>query len=136
VRADKSLEAKDGHDGTWVAHPGLVPLAREVFDAVLRGPNQIDEKRRAVVVVAEDLLRLPQGARTEEGLRHNVRVGVQYLEAWLRGSGCVPLYHLMEDAATAEISRTQVWQGLRHGARLAAGRPVTLPVVGATAGQE
>jgi len=126
VRADKVLEAKDGHDGTWVAHPGLVPLAREVFDAVLRGPNQIDEKRRAVVVVAEDLLRLPQGTRTEEGLRHNVRVGVQYLEAWLRGSGCVPLDHLMEDAATAEISRTQVWQWIHHGARLSDGTPVNV----------
>jgi len=127
VRADKSLEAKDGHDGTWVAHPGLVPLAREVFDAVLRGPNQIEEKRRAVVVVAEDLLRLPQGTRTEEGLRHNVRVGVQYLEAWLRGSGCVPLYHLMEDAATAEISRTQVWQWIHHGSSLSDGTPVNVP---------
>ena len=126
VRADKSLEAKDGHDGTWVAHPGLVPLAREVFDEVLRGPNQIDVKRRAVVVVAEDLLRLPQGTRTEEGLRLNVRVGVQYLEAWLRGSGCVPLYHLMEDTATAEISRTQVWQWIHHGASLSDGTPVSL----------
>ena len=126
VRVDKSLEAKDGHDGTWVAHPGLVPVAREVFDAVLQGPNQIDKKRRAVVVVAEDFLRLPQGTRTEEGLRHNVRVGVQYLEAWLRGTGCVPLYHLMEDAATAEISRTQVWQWIHHGACLSDGRPVSL----------
>ena len=125
VRADKSLEAKDGHDGTWVAHPGLVPLAREVFDAVLRGPNQIDEKRRAVVVMAEDLLRPPQGTRTEDGLRHNIRVGVQYLEAWLRGTGCVPLYNLMEDAATAEISRTQVWQWMHHGARLSDGTPVS-----------
>ena len=126
VRADKWLEAKDGHDGTWVAHPGLVPVAREVFDTVLQGPNQIHEKRRAVIVVAEDLLRLPQGTRTEEGLRHNVRVGVQYLEAWLRGTGCVPLYHLMEDAATAEISRTQVWQWIHHGASLSEGRPLSL----------
>ena len=126
VRADKWLEAKDGHDGTWVAHPGLVPVAREVFDTVLQGPNQIHEKRRAVIVVAEDLLRPPQGTRTEEGLRHNVRVGVQYLEAWLRGTGCVPLYHLMEDAATAEISRTQVWQWIHHGASLSEGRPLSL----------
>src|SRR6266446_1200219 len=124
VRADKWLEAKAGHDGTWVAHPGLVPLAREVFDPFLQGPNQIHEKRRAVVVVAEDLLRPPQGTRTEGGLRHNARVGVQYLEAWLRGTGCVPLYHLMEDAATAEISRTQVWQWIHHGAPLSDGRPV------------
>ena len=126
VRIDKSREAKDGHDGTWVAHPGLIPLTREVFDAFLRGPNQIDEKRRAVVVVAEDLLQPPQGTRTEEGLRHNVRVGVQYLEAWLGGTGCVPLYHLMEDAATAEISRTQVWQWIHHGASLSDGRRVSL----------
>ena len=126
VRADKWLEAKDGHDGTWVAHPGLVPVAREVFDTVLQGPNQIHEKRGAVIVVAEDLLRPPRGTRTEEGLRHNVRVGVQYLEAWLRGTGCVPLYHLMEDAATAEISRTQVWQWIHHGASLSEGRPLSL----------
>ena len=136
VRADKLREANDGHDGTWVAHPGLVPVAREVFDGVLKGPNQIDKKRREVVVVAEDLLRLPQGTRTEEGLRHNVRVGVQYLEAWLRGSGCVPLYHLMEDAATAEISRTQIWQWMHHGARLADGRPVTLSLFRETLSQE
>ncbi|HKB08036.1 MAG TPA: malate synthase A [Candidatus Polarisedimenticolia bacterium] len=125
VRVDKSLEVKDGHDGTWVAHPGLVPLAREVFDTILKGPNQIEEKRRAVVVMADDLLRAPQGTRTEEGLRHNIRVGVQYLEAWLRGTGCVPLYNLMEDAATAEISRTQVWQWIHHGASLSDGTPVT-----------
>jgi len=125
VRADKWLEAKHGHDGTWVAHPGLVPVAREVFDTLLPGPNQIHRKRRAVVVVAEDLLRPPLGTRSDEGLRHNVRVGVQYLEAWLRGTGCVPLYHLMEDAATAEISRTQVWQWLHHGACLSDGRPVS-----------
>src|SRR3989449_343412 len=117
VRADKWLEASHGHDGTWVAHPGLVPLARDVFDTLVQAPNQIHQKRRAVVVVAEDLLRPPLGTRTEGGLRHNVRVGVQYLEAWLRGTGCVPLYHLMEDAATAEISRTQVWQWIHHDAR-------------------
>jgi malate synthase len=127
VRADKRLEAKDGHDGTWVAHPGLVPVAREVFDTLLQGPNQIHNQRRAVIVVAEDLLRAPGGTRTEAGLRHNVRVGVQYLEAWLQGTGCVPLYHLMEDAATAEISRTQVWQWIHHGAPLSEGRTVTVP---------
>ena len=125
VRADKWLEASHGHDGTWVAHPGLVPLARDVFDTLVQAPNQIHQKRRAVVVVAEDLLRPPQGTRTDGGLRHNVRVGVQYLEAWLRGTGCVPLYHLMEDAATAEISRTQVWQWIHHGACLSDGRPVS-----------
>ena len=125
VRADKEQEARDGHDGTWVAHPGLVGTAREAFDGVLAGANQIDNKRETVVVLPEDLLRPPHGTRTEEGLRHNVRVGVRYLEAWLRGTGCVPLYHLMEDAATAEIARTQVWQWIRHGSRLSNGPAVT-----------
>jgi malate synthase len=125
VRADKRREVKDGHDGTWVAHPGLVPVAREVFDAHMPGPNQLHVTRDDVKVAAEDLVRVPTGTRTEEGLRHNIRVGVQYLEAWLRGSGCVPLYNLMEDAATAEISRTQVWQWIHHGAALEDGRAVT-----------
>ena len=115
VRADKLREVKAGHDGTWVAHPGLIGLAREVFDAHMPGPNQIDRLRDDVNVSAADLLQVPQGTRTEEGLRLDVRVGIQYLEAWLRGNGCVPLYNLMEDAATAEISRAQVWQWLRHG---------------------
>jgi malate synthase len=118
VRADKLREVKDGHDGTWVAHPGLVPVAREVFDAHMPGPNQLARMREDVNTTAEDLLRVPAGTRTEEGLRHNVRVGVQYIEAWLRGVGCVPLYHLMEDAATAEISRAQVWQWMHHRAPL------------------
>ncbi len=125
VRGDKLREVKDGHDGTWVAHPGLVSLAREVFDAHMPGKNQLARTRDDVVVTAEDLLRAPTGTITEEGLRLNVRVGIQYLEAWLGGNGCVPLYDLMEDAATAEISRTQVWQWLRHGAALADGRAVT-----------
>ncbi|MFQ5746312.1 MAG: malate synthase A [Gemmatimonadota bacterium] len=125
VRADKLREVRDGHDGTWVAHPGLVPVAREVFESHMEGPNQLHRMREDVLVSAEDLLRLPEGTRTERGLRWNVRVGVQYLEAWLRGSGCVPLYHLMEDAATAEISRAQVWQWIRHGATLEDGRVVT-----------
>jgi malate synthase len=124
VRADKLREAMDGHDGTWVAHPGLVAIAREVFEAVMPGPNQLDRGREDVRVTAADLLMLPEGTRTEEGLRLNVRVGVQYLEAWLRGNGCVPLYNLMEDAATAEISRTQVWQWIRHRAALEDGRRV------------
>ncbi len=118
VRVDKEREAAEGHDGTWVAHPGLVALAEGVFDARMPGLNQIDRLREDVEVGAEDLLAVPQGPRTMEGLRHNIRVGVQYCEAWLRGMGCVPLYHLMEDAATAEISRTQIWQWLRHGAAL------------------
>jgi malate synthase len=115
----------DGHDGTWVAHPALVPLAKGVFDEHMQGPNQLDVPRADVHVCADDLLAVPEGTRTERGLRQNVNVGVLYLEAWLRGNGCVPLYHLMEDAATAEISRTQIWQWIRHGALLDDGRPVT-----------
>jgi malate synthase len=124
VRADKVREVTDGHDGTWVAHPGLVPVARAVFDEHMKGPHQIHRKRDDVRVTAEDLQRVPEGPKTEDGLRHNIRVGIQYLEAWLRGSGCVPLYHLMEDAATAEISRAQVWQWLHHATPLH-GRPLT-----------
>jgi len=115
VRADKVREVTEGHDGTWVAHPALVALAKDVFDQHLKTPNQISRTRDDVVVTREDLLRVPEGSRTEEGLRHNVRVGVRYLESWLGGQGCVPLYNLMEDAATAEISRAQVWQLVRHG---------------------
>ncbi|MFN3199012.1 MAG: malate synthase A [Bradymonadia bacterium] len=114
VRADKEREATDGHDGTWVAHPGLVAVAREIFDAKMPNPNQIDNARADVSVSAADLIEVPTGTRTEAGLRQNIKVGIQYIEAWLRGSGCVPLYNLMEDAATAEISRTQVWQQLFH----------------------
>lgn len=129
VRADKEREARDGHDGSWVAHPGLVQLAIDIFDAHMPGPNQIDKLRQDVSVSAADLVAVPEGTRSMAGLRHNVRVGVQYIEAWLRGSGCVPLYHLMEDAATAEISRTQIWQWLRHGA-LIDGEPLDKAIVG------
>jgi malate synthase len=129
VRADKLREVKDGHDGTWVAHPGLVPLAREVFDAHMPARHQMNVLREDVQASEEDLLRVPQGTRTEAGLRHNIRVGVQYLEAWLRGLGCVPLYNLMEDAATAEICRSQIWQWIRHGAALDDGRTVTAALV-------
>jgi malate synthase len=115
VRADKLREVTDGHDGTWVAHPGLVAVAKAVFDQHMPGPNQLARTRDDVVVTRDDLLRIPEGTRTEEGLRHNLRIGVQYIEAWLRGQGCVPLNHLMEDAATAEISRAQVWQWLASG---------------------
>jgi malate synthase len=125
VRADKLREVTDGHDGTWVAHPALVPVARAVFDAHMPGPHQLDRGRDDVTVTRDDLLRVHEGTRTDAGLRHNIRVGVQYLEAWLRGNGCVPLYHLMEDAATAEISRAQVWQWVRLGAATDDGRPVT-----------
>jgi malate synthase len=129
VRADKLREVRDGHDGTWVAHPGLVAVAREVFEAHMKGPNQLDLLREDVQVTAADLLQTPKGTRTEDGLRLNVRVGIQYTEAWLRGNGCVPLYSLMEDAATAEISRAQVWQWLHHGAALEDGRRVTAELV-------
>jgi malate synthase len=121
VRADKEREAADGHDGTWVAHPGLVPIAREVFDQLMPEANQIARKRDDVAVTAQDLLTVPNGTITERGLRHNLNVGVLYLEAWLRGSGCVPIYNLMEDAATAEISRAQVWQWRRHRAQIEGG---------------
>ncbi len=115
VRADKEREANDGHDGTWVAHPGMVQLATEAFDAVMPQPNQINRKREDVEVTARDLLDFrPSEPITEAGLRQNVSVGVQYLEAWLRGRGAVPLFNLMEDAATAEISRAQVWQWIRN----------------------
>ncbi|HUK08187.1 MAG TPA: malate synthase A [Stellaceae bacterium] len=124
VRADKEREVNDGHDGTWVAHPGLVPIAKEIFDRAMPEPNQIGRRREAVRVDAADLLAVPSGTITEAGLRQNIRVGIGYIEAWLRGLGCVPLYHLMEDAATAEISRAQVWQWIRHGARLDGGRLV------------
>ncbi len=125
VREDKEREAGDGHDGTWVAHPGLVPIAREVFDRLMPTPNQIHRKLEDVHITEADLLAVPDGTITEEGLRININVAVQYLEAWLRGVGCVPIYNLMEDAATAEISRAQVWQWLRHKAQLEDGRPVT-----------
>jgi malate synthase len=125
VQADKEREATDGHDGTWVAHPGLVPIALEAFNRVMPTPNQITKLREDVNVTASDLLNAPTGTITEKGLRMNISVGVQYLEAWLGGNGCVPLYNLMEDAATAEISRTQVWQWIKHGAMLEDGRAIT-----------
>src|SRR4029453_15391193 len=118
VRADKEREATDGHDGTWVAHPALVPIAKEIFDRLMTGPNQIARQRQDVHVTAADLLAVPQGDITEAGLATNISVGIAYLEAWLRGIGCVPLHNLMEDAATAEISRAQVWQWVKHRARL------------------
>ncbi|MDE2488598.1 MAG: malate synthase A [Alphaproteobacteria bacterium] len=125
VRADKEREAGDGHDGTWVAHPDLVPVAMEVFDRLMPQPNQLGKLREDVTVTREDMLRVHDGQRTEAGLRENIRVGVQYIEAWLRGRGAVPLYNLMEDAATAEISRAQIWQWIRQKAKLADGREVT-----------
>lgn len=130
VREDKRREAMDGHDGTWVAHPGLVHVAMEEFDAVMKTPNQIDRKREDVQVTAEDLVEVPEGTITDEGLRINVSVGVQYIASWLRGQGAAPINNLMEDAATAEISRTQVWQWIRHPKGiLDDGRKVTLDLV-------
>jgi malate synthase len=125
VLADKEREVSDGHDGTWVAHPGLVPIALKAFDKHMPQPNQISRQREDVNVSAADLLQVPKGTITEDGLRGNIRVGVQYLEAWLGGNGCVPLYNLMEDAATAEISRAQIWQWLKHDATMADGRRIT-----------
>jgi malate synthase len=130
VRADKLREVQDGHDGTWVAHPALVGVAKKVFDEHMRAANQIQSsKQQDWVVTASDLTAPPEGTKSEEGLRHNVRVAIQYLEAWLRGSGAVPLYNLMEDAATAEISRTQVWQWVEHGSVLEGGQKVTAELV-------
>lgn len=125
VREDKLREVKAGHDGTWVAHPDLVVTALEIFDAHMPQPNQLHVLREDVSVGQKELLEVHEGSRTEGGLRLNIRVGVQYIEAWLRGNGAVPLYNLMEDAATAEISRTQVWQWRRHGVALDDGRIVT-----------
>ena len=125
VRADKLREVKAGHDGTWVAHPGLVPIAMEIFNAGMPQPNQIATAMPTATITAKDLLTVPEGLVTEKGLRQNLNVGILYLEAWLRGNGCVPLYNLMEDAATSEISRTQVWQWLRNRVTLADGRVLT-----------
>src|SRR5215203_3853196 len=114
VREDKEREAKDGHDGTWVAHPGMVETAKEVFDEIMPQPNQIDKQRDDVDPTAEQLLEKPEGNINEEGFRNNVSVGVQYLGAWLAGRGAAPVFGLMEDTATAEISRAQVWQLIHH----------------------
>ena len=136
VRQDKLREVAAGHDGTWVAHPGLVAVAKEIFDEWMKGPNQLHALREDVKVTARDLLKVPTGEITEEGLRLNIDVGIQYLESWLRGVGCVPIYNLMEDAATAEICRSQVWQWVRHGARMNNGRAVTPALVRETIAEE
>jgi malate synthase len=134
VRRDKLREVHAGHDGTWVAHPGLVPVAKEIFDKYMPEANQISMKhksgeRKSAAVQAKDLIEVPTGDITDEGLRWNIDVGLQYLHSWLRGSGCVPIYNLMEDAATAEICRAQVWQWVRHSARLKDARLVTEDMV-------
>jgi malate synthase len=125
VRADKEREVREGHDGTWVAHPDLVPVAKEVFDGMMPGANQLDRWSEEPKITRDMLLEVPEGTKTEDGFRHNIRVGVQYIEAWLRGRGAVPIYNLMEDAATAEISRAQIWQWLKYGAVLENGVKVT-----------
>jgi malate synthase len=128
VREDKLREVRCGHDGTWVAHPGLVPLAKSVFDTHMPFPNQIDRCVQANVTAC-DLLRPASGSITEAGLDRNIDIGLQYLAAWMGGNGCVPIYNLMEDAATSEICRAQLWQWLRHGVELDSGRVVTPALV-------
>ena len=129
VKKDKEREVREGCDGSWVAHPDLVPVARGVFEELMSGDNQLGTIPGGEDVTRDDLLSIHEGTRTEEGLRTNIRVGIQYIEAWLRGNGAVPLYNLMEDAATAEISRTQLWQWQKHGATLEDGRTVTTEMV-------
>ncbi len=126
---DKRREAGDGHDGTWVAHPGLVPVAMDIFNEIMPQPNQIGRKREDVEVTPADLLTVPPGEVTETGLRLNITVAIRYLESWLGGQGAVAIFNLMEDAATAEISRAQVWQWVHEGARLNDGREVTKDLV-------
>lgn len=130
VRNDKLREVKAGHDGTWVAHPDLVKIALEIFNEHMPQPNQLFVRREDVQVTALDLLNLNfKGAITEKGIRSNIDVGLTYMESWLRGVGCVPIHNLMEDAATAEISRSQLWQWVRHGSRTAEGKTVTAEMV-------
>jgi malate synthase len=137
VRADKEREVTDGHDGTWVAHPALVPLAMEIFDKHMAGDNQLDRLREDVNVSAADLLQVVKGKITEVGLRDNISIAVQYMAAWLGGNGCVPLNNLMEDAATAEISRAQVWQWVHHETGvLDEGRNVTYELFKSLLGEE
>jgi len=127
VKEDKEREATEGHDGTWVAHPGLIQIAKDIFDKIMPEKNQINNKREDVNITAKDLLSIPKGEITETGLRQNINISVQYLEAWLNGNGCVPIYNLMEDAATAEISRAQIWQWINHEkGKLNDGRKITI----------
>lgn len=125
VRLDKEREVKNGHDGTWVAHPALVAIAKAEFDKYMPEPNQLDKLRATDCITEADLIAIPEGTITEEGVRKNINVGILYIESWLRGQGCVALYNLMEDAATAEISRTQVWQWRKYEPLLADGRKFT-----------
>lgn len=129
VKADKEREVKNGHDGTWVAHPGLVPVAKQIFDEYMPTPNQIDKKHDDYQISEADLLEVPKGEITEKGVRKNINVGILYIESWLMGTGAAALYNLMEDAATAEISRTQVWQWLKNEAKLNDERTLTKDLV-------
>lgn len=125
VKADKEREASAGHDGTWVAHPGLIPVAMEVFDRLMPNANQYDKTRDDVQVSARDLITLPKGTISEAGVRNNINVAIQYTANWLGGRGAVPIFNLMEDAATAEISRSQLWQWLHHKAKTDADQRIT-----------
>jgi malate synthase len=125
VIADKEREAKNGHDGTWVAHPDLVPIAMKVFDKYMPSKNQIYLKREDVQVTEADLLEVPEGTITEEGIRKNINVSILYLASWLNGQGAAAIHHLMEDAATAEISRSQLWQWLQNKVTLDNGKVLT-----------
>lgn len=127
VTVDKQLEADNGHDGTWIAHPGLASCVLAIFDQALgKRKNQLDIMREGdAPITAEQLLEPCEGERTEAGMRANIRIAVQYIEAWIGGNGCVPIYGLMEDAATAEISRTSIWQWIRHGKTLSNGQKIT-----------
>uniref|UniRef100_A0A9J2PQ79 Malate synthase n=1 Tax=Ascaris lumbricoides TaxID=6252 RepID=A0A9J2PQ79_ASCLU len=136
VRQDKEREATDGHDGTWVAHPDLVAIAEEVFNLLMPNKNQINKKLDSFSVSSTDLTAIPEGTRTEHGFRHNISVTLGYMDSWLRGIGCVPLYNLMEDAATAEISRAQLWQWLHHEAKLEDGRTIDVNMVRQTIAAE
>lgn len=129
VRADKEREVKNGHDGTWVAHPGLVPVAKQIFDEFMPSKNQIDKKFEEYQISEENLIEIPKGTITEKGVRKNINVGILYIESWLMGTGAAALYNLMEDAATAEISRTQVWQWLKNKAKLEDGKTLTKDLV-------
>ncbi|MBL8244399.1 MAG: malate synthase A [Rhodanobacteraceae bacterium] len=136
VRADKEREASDGHDGTWVAHPGLVPVAMEIFDKHMPGPNQLTKLREGVVVSQADLINPQEGTISEAGVRLNMKIGLQYIGSWFSGNGCVPIHNLMEDAATAEISRAQLWQWVRTGAALDDGRTIDAAKVEQWLGEE
>jgi malate synthase len=132
VRQDKLREVKAGHDGTWVAHPGLVPVAKAVFDEYMPGPNQLERRKPGIQIKAADLLAVPEGDITRKGLEMNIDIGLRYLAAWLDGLGCVPIYNLMEDAATAEISRAQLWQWAHHAGKMTDGETIDVSVVQAT----